>query len=115
MVNTFRSYMEDFRVPIYLDKGDLYITEAQLQLYINNISPSPRVKDIMSEGRVSKDFLVYYEKCVVYNLIWDLSEKYPKSSKMYWDDTCQEFRITYPKNGLVYKALKSYGLSPSTL
>ena len=115
MVQSLRSAMEEFRVPIHLDNADLYITEAQMQFYLNRLSPSFKVRDILNEGRVSKDFLVYYEKCVVYNLIWDLAERYPRSSKIYWDDNSQEFRITYPKDGMVFKALKKHGLSPSTL
>jgi len=115
MVQSLRSAMEEFRVPIHLDNINLYITEAQMQFYLNGISPAFRVRDILNEGKVSKDFLIYYEKCIVYNLIWDLAKKYPRSSKMYWDDNFQEIRITYPKNGMVFKALKKHGLSPSTL
>ena len=115
MVQPLRITMEEFRVPIYLDNEDLYITEAQMQFYLNGRPPAFRVSDILSEGKVCKNFLVYYEKCVVYNLIWDLAERYPRSSKMYWDDNSQEFRITYPKEGMVFKALKKHGLSPSTL
>ena len=115
MVQPLRITMEEFRVPIYLDNEDLYITEAQMQFYLNRLSPSPKVKDILNAGKVSKDFLIYYEKCVVYNLIWDLADKYPRSSKMYWDDNFLEFRIKYPKDGMVFKALKRHGLSPSTL
>ena len=107
--------MEEFRVPMHLDHGDLYITEAQMQFYLNRLPHSFKVRDILSEGKVSVDFLIYYEKCTVYNLIWDLTEKYPRSSKMYWDDNFQEIRITYPKDGIVFKVLKKHGLSPSTL
>ena len=107
--------MDNFRIPIHLDDGDLYITEAQLQFYLNGISHSFKVQDILSDGKISKGFLSYYEKCATYNLIWDLSNKHPKSSKMYWDEQYQEFRITYPKEGIVFKALKQHGLSPSTL
>ena len=115
MVNPVGNTMDNFRIPIHLDHGDLYITEAQLQFYLNNLPSVFKVKDIMSEGEVSKEFLTYYEKCVTYNLIWDLSERYPRSSKLYWDDQHQEFRITYPKDGMVFKSLKKHGLSPSTL
>jgi hypothetical protein len=111
----FGKTMEDFRVPIHLDHSDLYITEAQLQFYLNDLSPTFKVKDILSDGQVSRDFILYYEKCATYNLIWDLSDRYPKSSKMYWDEKHQEFRITYPKDGIVFKELKNHGLSPSTL
>ena len=115
MVNPVGNTMDNFRIPIHLDHGDLYITEAQLQFYLNDLPSSFKVKDILSEGQVSKEFLSYYEKCATYNLIWDLSEKHPKSSKMYWDDHHHEFRITYPKDGIVFKSLKKHGLSPSTL
>jgi len=115
MIDPFGNTMDNFRIPIHLDHGDLYITEAQLQFYLNNLPSVFKVKDIMSEGEVSKEFLTYYEKCVTYNLIWDLSERYPRSSKLYWDDQHQEFRITYPKDGMVFKSLKKHGLSPSTL
>lgn len=110
-----RCTMKDFRIPIHLDHEDLYITEAQLQFYLNGISKSFKVQDILDDGNVSKDFMLYYEKCVTYNLIWDLSESHPKSSKLYWDDSHKEFRITYPKDGLVFRSLLNYGLSPSTL
>ena len=110
-----RNAMSNFRIPIHLDQGDLYITEAQLQFYLNGLPNSFKVQDILSEGKVSKEFMSYYEKCVAYNLIWDLSERHPKSSKMYWDDQHQEFRITYPRDGIVFKSLKNHGLSPSTL
>ena len=113
--NTIRSTMKNFRIPIHLDHQDLYITEAQLQFYLNGISDTFKVQDILEDGQVSKDFMKYYEKCVTYNLIWDLAITYPKSSKMYWDEQYQEFRITYPKEGIVFKALKNHGLSPSTL
>mgnify|MGYP003648117246 FL=1 len=110
-----RCTMKDFRVPIHLDHKDLYITEAQLQFYLNGVSKSFKAQDILDDGQVSKDFIVYYEKCVTYNLIWDLSEIHPKSSKLYWDDSHKEFRITYPKDGLVFRSLLNHGLSPSTL
>ena len=113
--NSTINVMSNFRIPIHLDHEDLYITEAQLQFYLNGISKSFKVQDILEDGKVSKDFMLYYEKCVTYNLIWDLSEKHPKSSKLYWDDQYQEFRITYPKDGLVFRTLLNHGLSPSTL
>ena len=115
MGDTIINTMKNFRVPIHLDDKDLYITEAQLQFYLNGFSTSIKVDDILEDGRVSKSFMIYYEKCVTYNLIWDLSEKHPKSSKLYWDDRYQEFRITYPKDGLVFRSLLNHGLSPSTL
>ena len=52
----------------------------------------------------------YYEKCVAYNLIWDLSQSFPKSSQMYWDDAVMEFKITFPKTGIVARNLKKHGL-----
>ena len=73
MIDPFGNTMDNFRIPIHLDHGDLYITEAQLQFYLNSLPSVFKVKDIMSEGEVSKEFLTYYEKCVTYNLIWDLS------------------------------------------
>tara|TARA_R110002051_G_scaffold25414_3_gene62058 strand:+ start:557 stop:940 length:384 start_codon:yes stop_codon:yes gene_type:complete len=115
VAETSRDTMKNFRIPIHLDHHDLYITEAQLQFYLNGISKSFKAKDILDGGQVSKEFLIYYEKCITYNLIWDLSDRHPKSSKMYWDDLHQEFRITYPKDGLVFRSLLSHGLSPSTL
>lgn len=115
VVNSTRNTMKNFRMPIHLDHDDLYITEAQLQFYLNGISTSFKVQDILNEGKISKDFLSYYEKCAAYNLIWDLSERHPKSSKLYWDDHYQEFRITYPKDGIVFRSLLNHGLSPSTL
>ena len=114
-VESLGNTMDNFRIPIHLDHGDLYITEAQLQFYLNDLPTSFKIKDIMDEGQVSKEFVSYYEKCVTYNLIWDLSERYPRSSKLYWDDQYREFRITYPKDGIVFKSLKKHGLSPSTL
>ena len=115
MGDAVRYTMKDFRIPIHLDHEDLYITEAQLQFYLNGIPKSFKVQDILNDGKVSKDFMLYYEKCVTYNLIWDLSERYPKSSKLYWDDSHKEFRITYPKDGIVFRSLLKHGLSPSTL
>ena len=107
--------MKNFRIPIHLDHDDLYITEAQLQFYLNGISDTHKIQDVLNDGKVSKEFMRYYEKCVTYNLIWDLSQKHPKSSKLYWDEQHQEFRITYPKDGLVFRSLRMHGLSPSTL
>jgi hypothetical protein len=115
MVYSVGNAMNNFRIPIHLDRGDLYITEAQLQFFLNDLPDSFKVQEILGRGEVSKDFLLYYEKCVTYNLIWDLSERHPRSSKMYWDEPHQEFRITYPRDGIVFKSLKTHGLSPSTL
>ena len=105
-----KSMRKKFRSPLHLDDDHLYITEAQLQFYINGLSSPVRISEILSGGMVSKEFIDYYEKCAAYNLIWDLAERYPKSSKMCWDDKGQEFRIIFPKSGLVARSLKKHGL-----
>ena len=99
-----------FRSPIHLYDDHLYITEAQLRFYMNGLDKPVRLSEILSEGLVSKEFMDYYEKCVAYNLIWDLSQSFPKSSQMYWDDENKEFKITFTKSGIVARNLKKHGL-----
>tara|TARA_Y100000310_G_C20345850_1_gene651986 strand:- start:190 stop:585 length:396 start_codon:yes stop_codon:yes gene_type:complete len=99
-----------FRSPVYLDDDYLYITESQLRFYMNGLDEPVRLSEILSDGMVSKEFMDYYEKCVAYNLIWDLSEKFPKSSTMYWDEGSKEFKIVFPKSGMVARCLKKHGL-----
>ena len=105
-----RPMKSKFRSPLYLDDDYLYITEAQLQFYINGLENPTKISDIMSGGMVSAKFMDYYEKCVAYNVIWDLSQSFPKSSQMYWDDAVMEFKITFPKTGIVARNLKKHGL-----
>ena len=105
-----RLMRKKFRSPLHLDDDHLYITEAQLQFYINGLASPVKISEILSDGAMSNEFIDYYEKCAAYNLIWDLSQNFPKSSQMYWDDAVREFKITFPKTGIVARNLKKYGL-----
>ena len=70
-----------FREPLGKDKNGLYITAAQMQFFLNRRNGGKSF--ILGDSL----FFNYFYKCAVYNIIWDLMEKYPTCATIYWDDT----------------------------
>jgi len=78
------------------DERRLYITGAQLQLFLN---------DVKENGLDRVAFRDYIGKCKAYNFVSDLMETYEGCAKLYWDDELHEFAFSFPEGGLVAVAL----------
>ena len=89
-----------FRKPLLIDKsGDLYITEAQLQFFLNRRSGEEKFRIRHPE------FMSYYKNCCLYNVVYDMMEVNEKWARMYWDESTQSVALAFPIRGRVAMAL----------
>jgi|14_taG_2_1085336.scaffolds.fasta_scaffold94875_2 hypothetical protein len=91
---------DEFRKPLGQDPNGLYITKAQLQFFLN------RPKGAKEFIERTSNFLSYFYKCAVYNIIWDLMDKDPACAKIYWDPKQEKVAISFPLNGKVVQEFK---------
>lgn len=94
----------EFREIFDEDENGLYITMSQVNFFVNDVPA------YIEEPLDSPEFLAYYDKCVFYNLCYDMMEKDPSSGIMYWDDVKETFMVAFPPNGLIAKRLDELGL-----
>jgi hypothetical protein len=88
-----------FREPLNKEPDGTYITVGQMQFWLNRSEGSEKFKVADAE------FLDYYDKCRVYNLISDLMEENEEAAIMYWDPENESLAIGYPERGDVADAL----------
>jgi len=82
-----------------VDSNGLYITEAQMLLWINQGGG----EESYTAG--DPDFLDYYKNCCMYNLIYDMMEEDEACASMYWDSKREEVALSFPAHGKVSKQL----------
>jgi|TARA_R110002020_G_scaffold358247_1_gene570498 hypothetical protein len=90
----------DFRKPLGRDLNGLYITEAQMQFFLNRRNGGELF--ILGDPK----FFKYFHKCAVYNIVWDLMEKDPACATFFWDTEEENVGVKFPLNGSVMKELK---------
>lgn len=89
-----------FRKPLLIDKtGDLYITESQLQFFLNRRKGEEKFRTRHPE------FVSYYKNCCLYNVVYDMMEANEKWARMYWDENTQSVAVAFPIRGRVAMAL----------
>tara|TARA_R110000737_G_scaffold327679_1_gene342041 strand:- start:42 stop:377 length:336 start_codon:yes stop_codon:yes gene_type:complete len=91
----------EFRMPFKLRKDGTYITLVQLKMYLS----TKEGKAAFTEA--SDDFFEYLDRCRIYNLVYDESEKDPKCARLYWDHKNECVALTWPKDGMVSKKIKT--------
>jgi|TARA_R110001583_G_scaffold43028_2_gene136767 hypothetical protein len=89
-----------FREPLGKDVNGLYITAAQMQFFLN------RRKGTEHFLYGDSIFFEYFYKCAVYNIVWDLLEKFPDCATLFWDDVNESIGMKFPLNGRVMQELK---------
>ena len=90
-----------FREPLNKEPDGTYITVGQMQFWLNQSKGSEKFKV------ADPEFLDYYDKCRVYNLISDIMEDNEEAAIMYWDSSIQGIAIGYPERGDVADALST--------
>lgn len=97
------SFFKDFyNKPIY-DVDGYYITVGQLGFFLNRRNGKKLFKE------EHKDFVTYYNNCLVYNYISDSMKKNPKSATMYWDSDKEAVAFKFPSKGKIAKTLIDLG------
>jgi len=91
----------DFREPLGEEPDGTYITAGQMQFWLN------RRKGVEMFKAADPAFLDYYNKCRVYNLIYDLMEEDEDSAIMYWDPKHDSVSVGFPSNGPIAYALST--------
>ena len=89
-----------FRAPLGKDLNGLYITEAQMRFFLN------RKKGTEHFLFGDPIFYSYFYKCAVYNVVWDLLDKYPDCATLFWDEEKGSIGMKFPINGEVMQELK---------
>lgn len=82
-----------------VDESGLYITVAQMGLFLNDKGGPEKFR------AASHEFLKFYKKCCLYNLVFDMMEANPQCAKMYWDVEAAQVALSFPTDGLVAEAL----------
>jgi hypothetical protein len=90
-----------FREPLNKEPDGTYITVGQMQFWLNRSKGSEKFK------AADPEFLDYYDKCRVYNLVSDIMEENEEAAIMYWDTSTEALAIGYPERGDVADALSS--------
>jgi len=88
-------FEEEFRKPLIQDKNGLYITEAQMNFFLNRDDGPDKVKE------VHPVFIKYYRNCCLYNLVYDMMEQDPDCALMYWDEEMETVSMSFPTDGSV--------------
>ncbi len=91
---------DKFREPLGQDLNGLYITQAQMQFFLNRRGGS----ELFILG--DPQFYKYFYKCAVYNIIWDLMETDPACATLYWDADQENVGVKFPLDGVVMQELK---------
>ena len=89
-----------FREPLGQDVNGLYITAAQMQFFLNRRGAD---KQFISGH---PEFFQYFYKCAVYNIVWDMLEKYPECATIFWDEDHETVGVKFPAKGKVMKKLR---------
>ncbi len=89
-----------FRVPFRLRKDGTYITLVQLKMYLSTEDGKDNFL------KATDEFFDYIDRCRIYNLVYDESEKDPESSRLFWDYKNECISVTWPKGGRVSKIVK---------
>lgn len=93
-----------FRKPLRIDEDGFYITEGQMQFFLN----FSKGKYTNSLALIKSDaFMDYYENCIVYNIVYDMMEEDPDCAQMFWDEEKQEISFQFPEKGKVMKKIRS--------
>jgi hypothetical protein len=80
--------------PLHYDGDGGYITNAQMQFYLNRQSSQ--------ESIISHEmFLKYLDSCKKYNMVSDCIKDDPTSAKMVWDSKRQTISFIFPADGEV--------------
>ena len=90
-----------FRVPFKLRRDGTYITLVQLKMYLSTKDGKKAFTD------ATDAFFEYLDRCRIYNLVYDESEKDPDSARLFWDHKNECVSVTWPKNGKVSKKIKN--------
>jgi hypothetical protein len=89
--------------PLHKDGDGGYITNAQMQFFLNRQQPKDHILD---HGK----FLKYLLTCKKYNMISDYMEKDPESACLVWNDERQAISFIFPAKGVVAEKMLSFYL-----
>jgi len=89
----------NFRKPVFVDMKGLYLTQAQLQFFLNRRRGYDHIK------RNSAQFREYFSKCLIYNYVWDLMEADPTVADLCWDNKSETLVLKFPHNGIIMDEL----------
>ena len=95
----------DFREPLGEEPDGTYITAGQMQFWLNRRNGTQLFKN------GDPVFLAYYNKCRIYNVIYDLMEEDETAAIMYWDSENEAISVGFPSKGSVAYALRTVKLS----
>tara|TARA_R110002020_G_scaffold281534_4_gene497222 strand:- start:2473 stop:2826 length:354 start_codon:yes stop_codon:yes gene_type:complete len=98
----------DFRQPLAEEPDGTYITAGQMQFWLNR----KEGKEMFSTAHPA--FLSYYNKCRVYNLVYDLMEEDEGYAIMYWDSEKESISVGFPSKGPVAYALSTMSFAGET-
>jgi len=90
-----------YREPIEVDLDGTYITEAQMQFFLNQKGGEQQALE------AGPKFLEFVNLCRVYNTVFDMMEEDEESAIMYWDEKRQVISMGFPAGGKVAKTLSS--------
>jgi len=88
-----------FRKPVFVDVEGLYLTQAQLQFFLNRRKGYEHIK------KNSPQFKEYFSKCLIYNFVWDLMESDPSVAQLCWDVKSETVVLKFPHNGIIMREL----------
>jgi len=94
----------DFRKPIYVSPNGLYLTTSQLQFFLNRKNGHECIKNS------SPQFKDYYQKCLIYNFVWDLIETEPDVGQLCWDHKSESVILKFPCDGKMMTELSKKNL-----
>ena len=80
--------------PLHYDGDGGYITNAQMQFYLNRQSSQ---ENIINHAR----FFKYLDSCKKYNMVSDCLDDDPKAAKMVWDSKRNTISFIFPSAGVV--------------
>ena len=93
----------NYNDPIYFDEDGCYITKSQLNFFL------ARRKGLSLFTKGSEEFLAYYNKCALYNLISDCMIRDRRSATLYWDSEQEKLSFSFPAAGIVAKKILDLG------
>tara|TARA_Y100000296_G_C5126446_1_gene233137 strand:- start:581 stop:799 length:219 start_codon:yes stop_codon:yes gene_type:complete len=61
----------------------------------------------------SEEFLAYYNRCAIYNLVSDCMKRDRRSATLYWDSDYEKLSFSFPATGVVAKKILDLGWDTS--
>jgi len=90
----------NFDTPLHFEPDGSYITEAQMQFFLNRTNG----EELFTSG--DPEFFHYFNTCRVYNLVSEVLEEDEKAAFLFWDEGKGAVSLAFPRGGRVEECLQ---------